>query len=171
MKKIRDNWWNRVFHRKALEAYKQECKKFRRILGWYNQLMEDLNEAKTLEDLLAVHKHAWEVGYRNENIAPCEWGMFRTQDISQMQSSEVFLGGIYGLCTRNIPFWNNNHNETMSGNGFGIDDAKPIYDIIMQQYRTHLKSNFRAINDRAADQLFSTPNKNELQRKRCHLNG
>lgn len=154
MKKIKDNWWNRVFHHKALEAYKEECKRLRRILGWYNQLIEDLNEAKTLENLLAVHKHAWEIGYRNANIAPLEWDMFRTRDISQMQPSEVYLGGIYGLSTRNIPFWNNNRNETMAGNGFGIDDNKLIYDIIMQQYRRHLKSNFSAIYNEVTNKLF-----------------
>lgn len=150
MKKIRDNWWNRVFHHKALE----ECKRLRRILSCYKQLEKDLNEAKTLENLLAVHKHAWEIGYRNANIAPLEWGMFRTQDISQMQPSEVYLGGIYGLSTRNIPFWNDNRNETMAGNGFGIDDDKLIYDIIMQQYRKYLKSNFSAIYNEVTNKLF-----------------
>lgn len=156
MKKIKDNWWNRVFRRKALEAYKEECKKLRRILGWYNQLMEYLDQAKNLEDLLEVHRTAWRIGYRNPNIAPCEWGMFRTEDILQMKPSEVYLGGIYGLITGNIPFWNDSRKETMSGNGFGITDDKSVYDIVMEQYRTHLKSNFRAINDQAANQLFSS---------------
>ena len=155
MKKIKDNWWNRIFHHKTLEAWNQEAKKFRKIIGWYKNIIEELNEAKSLEEILSVHKHAWEVGFRNINIAPCEWGMFRTHDILQMQPSEVYLGGIWGLTTKNIPFWNDNREETMAGNGFGIDDNKLIYDIIMQQYRNHLRSNFQAIRRDASNTLYS----------------
>jgi hypothetical protein len=154
MKKIKDNLWNRVFHNKALKEWKIEIKKLQRIIGWYDNLNQELNEAKTLEDLLNVHKHAWEIGYQNDNIAPLEWGMFRTKDILQMSPSEVYLGGIWGLSTKNIPFWNANKKETMAGNGFGIDENRLIYDLIMQQYRQHLKSNFRAIKELAASRLF-----------------
>ena len=43
----------------------------------------------------------------------------------------------------------------MAGNGFGIDPEKKIYDLIMQQYRQHLRSNINAIADDTAKELFS----------------
>ena len=155
MKKIKDTLWNRVFHNKALKEWKIEKKRLEKVLGWYNDIIQELNESKTLEDLLEVHKRAWKIGFRNDNIAPLEWGMFRAKDILQMEPSEVYLGGIWGLCTKNIPFWNEHCNETMAGNGFGIDDDKFIYELIMQQYRNHLRSNFSAIRNQANIKLFS----------------
>ena len=71
--KVKDNWWNRIFHRKALKAWKDEAKKLHRILGWFPQLEQDLREAKTLSQLLEVHKKAWNLGFQHYNLAPLEW--------------------------------------------------------------------------------------------------
>ena len=169
MKKIRDNWWNRIFHKKALKEYKAYRKQCSRIIGWYPQLLQDLKEAKDLSTLLSIHKHAWEIGYQNKNLAPCEWGMFRTNDIPNMTPSEVYLGGMYtGLNTYNIPYWESHKTETWECNGYGHNSEDLLYDTIMKQYRDHLKSNFRAINDESANQLFSSSSKYEIQRKRSH---
>jgi len=154
MKKVRNNLWNRIFHSKALKEYQEWKKTAEAIIGWNKQLNEDLTRAKTLQDLINIHKHAWEIGYRSPNISPCAWGMFRCESIPVLTLDTLYLGDIWGLWTNNGRFWEEHKNETMSYNGFGIDSKKKIYDLIMQQYRQHLRSNINAISDNTVKELF-----------------
>ena len=144
---MKNNLINKLFFPKKLAEYNKKVNNNKAIVGWFPQLEQDLQESKTLEDLMNVHKHAWDLGYQNKNIVPCPWGMFRTSSIPEMTINDVYLGGIWGLTTNPIPFWEENKEETMAGNGFGIDDNKKIYDLIMSQYRNHLRSNFVAIKN------------------------
>ena len=100
-------------------------------------LLLSLEAADNLYELLELHKKAWELGYRNRNLAPDKFGMFRTKDIAEMHPNEVFLGGIYGLFTHPIPFWETNKN----------DDGTDIntYDIVLNQYKQLLISNIQII--------------------------
>jgi len=155
MKKIKNNVWNRLFHSKALKEYQEWKKIAGSIIGWNKQLNEDLTRAKTLQDLINIHKHAWDIGYQNSNLGPCEWGMFRCDCIPMLSLNTLYLGDIWGLWTNNGKFWEEHKEETMAENGFGIDPSKKIYDLIMQQYRQHLRSNINAIADNTAKELFS----------------
>lgn len=154
MKRVRNNLWNRIFRSKALKEYKEWKKTAHAIIGWNRQLNEDLQRAKTLQDLINIHKHAWEIGYRSPNIAPCPWGMFRCNSIPELTLDTLYLGNIWGLWTNNGTFWENHKSETMAGNGFGIDDDKLVYDLIVRQYQQHLKSNLNAIVKNVSDDLF-----------------
>ena len=155
MKKVRNNLWNRIFHSKALKEYQEWKEKAHAIIGWNKQLNEDLTRAKTLQELINVHKHAWEIGYRSLGLSPCSWGMFRCDSISVLTLDTLYLGDIWGLWTNTGRFWEENKKSTMAGNGFGIDPEKKIYNFIMQQYRQHLRSNINAIADNTAKELFS----------------
>ena len=155
MKKIKNNLWNRIFHYKALKKYQEWKKIAEAIIGWNKQLNEDLERAQTLQDLIDIHKHAWDIGYQNSNLGPCEWGMFRCDCIPMLSLNTLYLGGIWGLWTNIGKFWEEHKDETMAGNGFGIDPEKKIYDLIMQQYRQHLRSNINAISNNTAQELFS----------------
>ena len=155
MKKVRNNLWNKIFRPKALKEYQEWKKVAEAIMGWNNQLNQDLNRAKTLQDLINVHKHAWDIGYRNSNLGPCAWGMFRCESIPELTLDTLYLGDIWGLWTNTGRFWEEHKNETMSCNGFGIDPNKKIYDLIMQQYCRLLRSNINSITDNTAKELFS----------------
>jgi hypothetical protein len=155
MKKVRNNLWNKIFHSKALKEYQEWKKKAYSIIGWNRQLNQDLSRAKTLQELINVHKHAWEIGYQNPNIAPCAWGMFRCKSIPELTLDTLYLGDIWGLWTNTGQFWEKHKDETMAVNGFGINTNKKVYDLIMQQYRQHLRSNINAISDNIAKELFS----------------
>lgn len=135
MKKVRDNFFNKVFRPKKLSEFKKLTQLHKAIVGWFPQLEQDLSLANTLDELVNIHKKAWEIGYKNANLAPCPWGMFRTKNISKMKAEEVFLGGIYGLNTWPIPFWES-HKSDM------FDEKTTTYSVIMQQYRSHLRNNF-----------------------------
>ena len=147
MKKVRNNLWNKIFHSKKLKEYKEWKKIAAAIIGWNKQLNEDLTRAKSLQDLINVHKHAWEIGYRSANIAPLEWGMFRCKSIPELTLETLYLGDIWGLWTNTGRYWEEHKKETMAGNGFGINEDKLIYDIILEQYKRHLRSNFNVICD------------------------
>ena len=155
MKKVRNNLWNRLFHSKALKEYQEWKEIAKSIIGWNKQLNQDLDRAKTLQDLINVHKHAWDIGYQNSNLGPCEWGMFRCECIPMLSLNTLYLGDIYGLWTNTGKFWEDHKEETMAGNGFGIDETLTVYYFIMKQYRHHLRSNINAIANNTAEELFS----------------
>ena len=149
MKIKKNNWWNRIFHKEILSSQASEYTKCKRIVGLYPAIAEDLNKAVALENLLEIHKFAWKYGFRNENLGPCEWGMFRTKDILNMTPDEVYLGNIWGLSTKPITFWNDCKDEEMSVNGFCIPEDTKIYDLIKSQYSSHLHRNFNYLNNEA----------------------
>lgn len=154
MKKIKNNLWNRIFRHKALKEYQEWKTKAHAIIGWNNQLNEDLQRAKSLQDLIDIHKHAWEIGYRNSNIAPCAWGMFRCEAIPELTLDNLYLGNIYGLWTNTGRYWEQHRSETIGVNGFGIKEYELIYDLLMQQYKRILKSNINAISEQTKESLF-----------------
>lgn len=151
---MKNNLFNKIFRRKKLSEYLRKVDKSKTLVGWYPHLEQRLKEATSLGQLLAIHKDAWNLGFQNPNLGPCPWGMFRTKSIPTMTPEEVYLGGIWGLSTNNIPFWLQNKDETMAGNGFGINDDKLIYELIMQQYRRHLRSNFYELSSQAELWLY-----------------
>ena len=154
MKKVRNNLWNKIFHSKALKEYQEWREKAHSIIGWNKQLNEDLRRASSLQELINIHKHAWDIGYQNSNLGPCKWGMFRCESIPELTLDTLYLGDIWGLWVNNGIFWENHKDEKFGPNGFGIDESLSIYGFIMQQYRQHLRSNINAITDTTAKDLF-----------------
>ena len=154
MKKIKNNLWNRLFRSKALKEYQEWKKTAKAIIGWNKQLNEELRRASSLQELINVHKHAWDIGYRSSGLSPCSWGMFRCDVISALTLDNLYLGDIWGLWTNPGTFWEEHKDETMAGNGFGVDENKLVYDLIMQQYRQHLRCNINAISEQTSESLF-----------------
>ena len=64
-------------------------------------------------------------------------------------SDEIYLGGIWGLFTHSIPFWEEHKEDKYGCNGFGIDENLSLYEMIVDQYRTLLSSNIRAMFNKA----------------------
>lgn len=143
-----NNIFNRLFHKKELIEEELNYQRCRKICGFFYEIEQELSTAQCLVDLLNLHKKAWALGYRNDNLAPLEWGMFRTSKIPEMTPDQVYLGNIYGLFTRNIPFWENSKDEKMYGNGFGPETT--VYSIVLNQYKKHLCSNFISIRREAS---------------------
>ena len=132
------NFWNKLFHAEQLKAEFSKFIKAESILGFANEVLERIETAKSLYDLVEAHKFMWEKNFRNENLAPCKWGMFRTENIPEMKPEEVYLGGIYGLWTHTIPQWENCK-----------EDEADAYRKIFNQYKMLLKSNYYKIVDDA----------------------
>lgn len=154
MKKIiKDNKWNRIFHKKQIIRQTELYDKYQTMVRASQELLQKISEAEYLVQLMVYHKEAWKVGYKNDNLAPCKYGIFRTKDILSMTIDEVFLGGIYGLNTHTIRFWEDCKDSPMGPNGFGIDHSMKIYSLIMGQYRKLLSSNIRIMRDEIRDYI------------------
>ena len=69
-----------------------------------------------------------------------------------MDPSEVMLGDIYGIWTQPLSFWLT-CKDTMAGNSWGIDEEVPLKKIMFNQYWNHLRSNLRAIEIKATQDL------------------
>ena len=139
-----NNLFNRFFYKETLEKEKEKYEKCKSLVGHFSELDERIGASKTLEGVLDLHKKAWGLGYQNSNLAPCEYGMFRTKDISTMKPEEVFLGNVYGLWTFPIPKWENQKTEM-------YDKDISVYDIVLNQYKRVLHSNVKAIYREAKD--------------------
>ena len=149
----RNNIWNRIFHNKEIKKNIAECNKF---LTWNNQgqqFLDAIGKAISLYRVLSIHRDAWGTGFQNSNIGPCAYGMFRTKDISKMTAEEVYLGGIWGLCTYNLPFWEKHKDDKYGCNGFGIDENTSLYELILNQYKNILTSNIEAMMQQAKAEL------------------
>ena len=145
--------WNRIFHNKEIKKNIAECNKF---LTWNNQgqqFLDAIGKAISLYRVLDIHRDAWGTGFQNENIGPCAYGIFRTKNISKMTAEEVYLGGIWGLCTYNLPFWEKHKDDKYGCNGFGLDENTSLYELILNQYKNILTSNIKAMMQQAKAEL------------------
>ena len=145
----KNNAWNRLFHKaevqenmKQMSIYTKQCLEGQRFL-------DAIESCTSLLNLINIHKDAWGTGFQNENIGPCPCGVFRALDIPSMTPNQVYLGGIWGLFTHPIPFWEE-HKEIKYGcNGFGIDENLSLYGMILDQYKRLLSSNIRSMFNKA----------------------
>jgi hypothetical protein len=111
----------------SVERIREEARLYHKIEYFLNEV----KQAKTLNDLFILHIQIWANNIRNMNLGPDMYGMFRTDDILRMKKSEVFLGNINGLWTLPITKWEEAGEETC----------------IVEQYRNHLISNLKAIQN------------------------
>jgi hypothetical protein len=133
--------WNRIFHRKALKKQRTLYWRTKALVSNYPKIKEEIENSTDLLQLLAAHKKAWVYGFRNDNLGPCEFGMFRTKSIPDMTSNEVYLGNINGLWTFTLREWQNKR---------GSKD----YNVIVFQYKNHLLSNATNIAQTAKDYVY-----------------
>ena len=149
----KNNLFNRLFHKAEINTNKDFFRTQNFICNNVDNVFSELNECKTLTEVFFFHKRIWINGFRNENIGPCQYGMFRTQSIEGMKPEDVHLGGRWGLITENIPYWEKFRDEKYGANGFGIDPETSLYGMILDQYKNHLHSNIKAIAEKAREMV------------------
>lgn len=94
-----------------------------------------LQASSGLDDLFDLHKDIWNAGLRHPNIGPDPFGMFRTDNITTMSRSEVFLGNMNGLWTLPLKEW----------------IGTPEEHIVTEQYRHHLIANVELLRSQVFD--------------------
>lgn len=143
----KNNLWNRIFH-------KSEVKNSQLMAEDYIWYVERIENAGTLNRLIELHKEVYSAGF-TLNLGPCEYGMFRCKTIETMNAHQVWLGGIYGLNTYAAAFWDSQITEPYGVNEFGIPEDMPIYEIIVNQYKTHLLNNMIVIKNMLKSKGYS----------------
>lgn len=134
----KNNLWNRLFHKADVTLTKNQCETYKHHAAKAKEYIEQVKSMDDLESLFLFHKQLWEEGFQSLTLKPSLYGMFRCDNILDMQTDQVFLGGIWGLNTANIPFWESKREDLYGVNGFGIKESTPIYTIIVAQYRNAL---------------------------------
>ena len=145
----KNNFWNRLFFSSKIRDNKREMSLYTKQCNEGQRIIDALNKSNNLSTLMNIHKDAWETGFQNENIGPCPYGVFRTLDIPSMTPDQIYLGGIWGLVTKPIPFWEKRKEDKYGCNGFGIDENLSLYKMIVDQYKKLLSSNIRAMFNKA----------------------
>lgn len=140
-----NNLWNRIFFKEEVRKNMKDAVLQHTLSKNGARIINAVEKCDSLEELLSIHKEAWIIGFQNENLGPDKYGMFRTESIPTMKPEEVFLGGIWGLFTHAIPFWEERKSQPYGCNGFGINPEASLYDIILYQYKRLLISNFKYI--------------------------
>ena len=163
----KNNAWNRLFHNKEIKANLKKKHEAERLILLETELLDrigsvtftegDPNSARvtgiqSLTGLLSIHKEAWNQGFRNQDLGPCE--MFRTDNISTMQPYEVFLGVICDIAARSLPFFEGRRYDNVK-----VSEKCPEYDhlteyqVVLKQYKTLLTDNIKAIANQAKKEL------------------
>ena len=130
----RYNIWNKIFHssevNKNIEDYKLQ------------QSLTKIGNANTLIECMTLHKYIWRQGFKNTNLGPDKYGMFRTKDINFMTTNEVYIGGFNGLKILTIEEWEECKEEL-------YDSEQTCYSFILSSYKRLLKANIINITDKA----------------------
>ena len=138
----KNNFWNRIFHKNEVKANQKQYELYKEQYNTAQEFIVAIKHTKDLRTLFCLHKDAYGSGF-TKNLGP--GAMFRCSDIATMTPHQVFLGGIWGLNTNAIPFWEQYVDEPYGVNGFGIDENQSLYEMILNQYKNHLISNITAM--------------------------
>lgn len=97
-----------------------------------------ISGAKTLLELLEIHKEVWNIGFQNCQIGPNT--TFRCKDIAAMKADDVYLGDIFGLWVFTIPEWEQYKSNEKRGGCDKIYDYLTAYEIVLRWYKETLST-------------------------------
>ena len=140
-----NNLFNRIFHKKELAELKKQALIYKKQLEHGVQIIAAIHKCDSLTKLVELHKLAWANEFKNENLAPQRYGMIRSNSIEDLTPKDVFLGGIWGLNTRPIPFWEEYKGDKYGVNGFGLDPNTDLYTLVLNQYKSLIVANVQTL--------------------------
>lgn len=147
-----NNLFNRIFHKKELAELKKQALIYKKQLEYGVQIIAAIHKCDSLTKLVELHKLAWANEFKNENLAPQRYGMIRSNSIEELTPNQVFLGGIWGLNTYSIPFWEEYKDHKYGCNGFGLDPNTDLYTLILNQYKGLIVSNVQSLYQKAKNE-------------------
>ena len=104
-----------------------KLKQRKELIDKLDYFIHQVEIAESLRELFILHIKIWANGIQHKNFGPNQYGMFRTNDILMMVPEEVYLGNIWGLHTKPLPFWETQTSENQ--------------ELVIKQYKTILISN------------------------------
>ena len=85
----RCNIWNKIFHSSEVNKNIEDYKLQQSLVNNYECWLTKIGNANTLIECMILHKYIWSQGFKNTNLGPDKYGMFRTKDINFMTTNEV----------------------------------------------------------------------------------
>jgi hypothetical protein len=157
---VKNTWFNKVFKYSQYRETAENVEKAKDILKLIPRYEQKINDALCFDLLLRLHRGMWNNGIQQECNAPCPYGVFRTDDISTMFLSEVYLGGVWGLVTRPASWWLREHKDTLYGcNGFGLPEDRYIVDMLLNQWKKLLNAALTQTHNDMKEFLIESENK------------
>ena len=142
MKFIKENFWNKLVKGAAIEQQRKMYNHNKGLIEKSEAYLKRLTDCQSLLGLLEIHKELWIDGYRNKNLGPDPYGMFRTNYIPNMTPDEVYpLGNIFGLRAFSLSKWEEDHKTLFGENMYGIPADTTNYEVVLNQYRELLVTN------------------------------
>ena len=145
-----NNLFNRIFHKKELAELKKQALIYKKQLEYGVQIIVAIHKCNSLTKLVELHKLAWANEFKNENLAPQRYDMIRSNSIEELTPNQVFLGGIWGLNTYSIPFWEEYKDHKYGCNG--LDPNTDLYTLILNQYKGLIVSNVQSLYQKAKNE-------------------
>lgn len=130
----KNNLFNKIFHNSEVKSNQRKLCDLNQKVAEFPTLLQELQQVTQLYEVLKLHRKLWRKGFQCPNIGPCEYGMYRTNDILSMTSDEVYLGGVFGLWTHTIEWWERNV------------DSEEDYNIVLNQYKNQIIINLINLN-------------------------
>ena len=84
----RYNIWNIIFHNSEVNKNIEDYKFQQSLVNSYEYWLTKIGNANTLTECMALHKYIWRQGFKNTNLGPDKYGMFRAKDINAEQEEE-----------------------------------------------------------------------------------
>lgn len=103
------NIWNKIFHKRELNKNVADYKLQQGLVNSYECWLTKIGNANTLSECMILHKRIWRKGFRNANLGPDKYGMFRTKDINLMTINEVYIGVLILELSHNGKILKKNH--------------------------------------------------------------
>lgn len=147
-----NNLFNRIFHKKELAELKKQALTYKCQLEHGVQIIAAIHKCDSLTELVELHKLAWANEFKNKNLASQRYGMIRSNSIEELTPNQVFLGGIWGLNTHPISFWEERKGRKYGCNGFGLDPNTDLYTLILNQYKGLIVSNVQSLYAKAQNE-------------------
>lgn len=122
----------RIGVKKQEKRKKSEMKALREKYLRAAWFINEIAKAKTLNEVFILHIQVWANDIRNDNIGPCAYGIFRTQDILTMKKSDVYL-------------YITEYSHTFTLTKLEKEEDKEIYNAGLKTYKNHLISNINAL--------------------------
>lgn len=138
----RCNIWNKIFHSSEVNKNIEDYKLQQSLVNNYECWLTKIGNANTLIECMTLHKYIWSQGFKNTNLCPDKYGMFRTKDINFMTTNEVYIGGFNGLKILTIEEWEECKEKL-------YDSEQTCYSFILSSYKRLLKANIINITDKA----------------------
>lgn len=166
---LKKNPWNCFFHKKKVDELQMRSLELQELIKIKTKFLDEIGVvnhderdaskspeitgAKTLGELLRIHKEVWNAGFQDKHLGPTRHGMFRCDNIPEMTEDDVFLGKLYGLPILPISQWEKYKSYGKSLGKSGIYDYLTEYEIVLRQYKRHLSNIIRNLAGNYAEEL------------------